>query len=132
MSTLSTPGSHNPGDELAGGPEVTVVVDGARNRKGHVFDAAKPVKLFAFGSTFIAGCLALSAIIVLALLPGDLRPSTGLPKALEHGIAYAIFATFLVTAGLAGWRQTVVSLIILAGILEIGQVWVPGRDSNPV
>jgi leader peptidase (prepilin peptidase)/N-methyltransferase len=77
-----------------------------------------------------AGYLGVLAIVVLSLVPGEWRPSIGLAKAIEHAIAYAIVAAFLTLAGRARWPQ-ILLLVALAAVLEIGQVWVPGRDSNP-
>jgi leader peptidase (prepilin peptidase)/N-methyltransferase len=78
----------------------------------------------------LAGYVGVLAIVSLSLVPGGLRPSIGLAKALEHALAYSIVAAFLTLAGRARWPQ-ILLLVALAGVLEIGQVWVPGRDSNP-
>ena len=43
-------------------------------------------------------------------------------------MAYAIAGALLAAASRAGWRLLVL-LVALAGILEIAQAWVPGRDS---
>src|SRR5262249_47046016 len=68
-------------------------------------------------------------IVGLSLAPGDWRPSIGLAKALEHLVAYFIAAAVLTTACRARWPQ-IAGLIVLAGVLEIGQGWVPGQDSK--
>jgi leader peptidase (prepilin peptidase)/N-methyltransferase len=78
----------------------------------------------------IAGYLGVIAIIVLSLVPGDWRPSIGLAKALEHLVAYFIVAAILTTGRRAGWPR-IAGLVVLAGVLEFGQGWVPGRDPNP-
>jgi VanZ family protein len=46
-------------------------------------------------------------------------------------MAYSIVAALLTLAGRARWPQ-ILLLTALAGALEIGQAWVPGRDSNPI
>jgi leader peptidase (prepilin peptidase) / N-methyltransferase len=84
-----------------------------------------------FGLPRIVGYLGVVAIIVLSLVPGDWRPSIGLAKALEHLIAYFAVAAILTAAGRAGWAQ-IAGLVLLAGVLELGQGWVPGRDPNPI
>lgn len=78
----------------------------------------------------IAGYLGVIAILVLSLVPGALRPSIGLAKAVEHLMAYFVVAAVLTTGCRAGWRA-IAGLAVLAGLLEIGQSWVPGRDPNP-
>ena len=69
------------------------------------------------------------AIVALSLVPGEWRPSTGLAKELEHGTAYFIVAVVLTIAGLAPWPR-ILAIVVLAAALEIGQIFVPGRDSN--
>ena len=78
-----------------------------------------------------AGYAGLLAIVILSLVPGQWRPSIGLAKGFEHVIAYAIAAAFLTLSGRARWPQ-ILMLVVLAGALEIGQTWVPGRNSNPI
>jgi leader peptidase (prepilin peptidase)/N-methyltransferase len=79
----------------------------------------------------IAAGLGLVAIVVLSLVPGGWRPSTGNPKAIEHFIAYTLVAAVVTMACRARWRH-ILLMIVLAGALEFCQVWIPGRDSNPV
>ena len=76
-----------------------------------------------------AACAGLLAIVVLSLVPVEWRPSTGLAKELEHGIAYAIVAVVLTIAGLARWPG-ILAIVVLAAALEFGQNFVPGRDSS--
>jgi VanZ family protein len=75
----------------------------------------------------------LLAILVLSLVPGTLRPHTMiLPPGLEHVAAYAVAAFFLSL----GYHhrmppvQLVVLLTAYGALLEIGQVWVPGRHGQ--
>jgi leader peptidase (prepilin peptidase)/N-methyltransferase len=69
------------------------------------------------------------AIVAASLAPVEWRPSAGLAKELEHGIAYFIVATVLTIAGLARWPQILV-MVALAAALELGQLFVPGRHSS--
>lgn len=71
----------------------------------------------------------LLAIVILSLVPGEWWPSIGLAKALEHAIAYSIVAALLALAR-ARWPQ-ILTLVALAGVLEIGQALVPGGNSDP-
>jgi len=71
-------------------------------------------------------------IAVLSLVPGEVRPHTGLPGRAEHFIAYA--GTGLVFAlGYFGLLQRMLALIGLAiasGAFEVLQNFVPGRSPN--
>jgi leader peptidase (prepilin peptidase) / N-methyltransferase len=145
MNRLNIPGAFSRGSERAEGqgPAVVTSEDGVPGGKAILPGAAvipaaisapPPVpsnvaSCFADLARF-AGYAGLLAIVILSLVPGEWRPSIGLGKALEHAIAYAVVAAFLTLAGRARWPQ-ILLLIALAGALEIGQVWVPGRDSNP-
>jgi VanZ family protein len=88
----------------------------------------KQVKLVARA----AGFLAVLVIATLSLVPGDMRPHTGMPKELEHVVAY------MLTAGLLAFgygKRHYPSVIVLflsfysAG-LEIAQLEIPGRTGN--
>jgi VanZ family protein len=74
-------------------------------------------------------CLALFAI--LSLVPGEARPHTGLPGQAEHFFAYLITGLLL---GLQVGRSQhriglALGLCVYAGILEIFQIWIPGRNA---
>jgi VanZ family protein len=92
---------------------------------------AKPV-LRSVRVDWLARCLTWACVVVLALLsltPGDLMVRTGAPGLAEHFVAYLGTG---VIAGL-GYRRRVsythiaVLLISYAGLLEIGQLWIPRR-----
>jgi len=75
------------------------------------------------------------AIGMASLVPKELRPSTGvIPGAAEHFCAY--FVLGLVTSLAVRERTSLWKLAALnavyAGILEIGQLFVPGRVSTAV
>jgi VanZ family protein len=81
-----------------------------------------------------AGGLAIVVFAVLSLVPGELRPHTGAPGPLEHVAAYAL-AGALLTFGYNKHSQPfviVLSLSLYAAILEIAQLWVPGRNSTVI
>ena len=78
----------------------------------------------------IAGGLAVIALAVLSLVPRELRPHTGAPGPIEHVVAYAI-ASGLLTFGYVKRSQPFIialSLCLYAGMLEIAQIWVSGRN----
>jgi hypothetical protein len=78
-----------------------------------------------------AGFIGILGIIVLSLVPGIDRPHTGLPGQAEHFIAYCVTAFSLAL----GFRSTAsraiiaLALTLLAGAMEVLQLWVPGRHS---
>jgi VanZ family protein len=77
----------------------------------------------------IAGWTLVTAIIVLSVVPPNLRPETDLPHALEHfaiywatGVAFALgysFTPLLVTV-----------LVLFSGVAEILQLFIPGRHAR--
>jgi leader peptidase (prepilin peptidase) / N-methyltransferase len=143
MNRSSIPGAYPRGSERAGGsaPAAAASEGGIPARAaalpgGAVIPAAVSVPLPVPSHacfvrlTRFAGYAGVLAIVVLSLVPGQWRPSIGLAKAFEHAIAYSIVAAVLALAGGAR-RPQILLLVALAGALEIGQAWVPGRDSNP-
>jgi VanZ family protein len=77
----------------------------------------------------VAWLLAL-AIVVLSLVPPNLRPVTDAPHDLEH---LGIFAATGFAWGL-GYGQryfpVAIGLVIFAGAIEIAQLFVPGRHAR--
>jgi leader peptidase (prepilin peptidase)/N-methyltransferase len=143
---LSIPGAYPRGSEEAvGQPPAVVTPEGGFHGREAALLAATVIPAVAIStppmasnvsSYFIrlarfAGYAGLLAIVILSLVPGQWRPSIGLAKGFEHAIAYAIAAAFLTLSGRARSPQ-ILMLVALAGALEIGQAWVPGRDSNPI
>lgn len=75
-------------------------------------------------------CLAIIAL--LSIVPGQLRPHTGLHGRLEHTMAYAVAGFFL---GLAysGRNKRLLAFMGVAALsflLELFQLYVPERSSN--
>jgi leader peptidase (prepilin peptidase)/N-methyltransferase len=143
MNRLGIPGAYPQGSERADGQGPVTSGEGIPAREAALPAAAvlpaQAVSAPPIASNIVvpvirlarfAGYMGLLAIVILSLVPGQWRPSLGLAKALEHAIAYAIVAAFLTLLARARWPQ-ILLLVALAGVLEIGQVWVPGRDSNP-
>src|SRR3974390_2290705 len=77
----------------------------------------------------LAGYLGVLAIVVASLVPVEWRPSIGLAKEVEHGIAYCLVAAVLTITRVAR-RPWILALVVLAAVLEVAQLLVPGRDSS--
>ena len=77
----------------------------------------------------VVGLFCILAIIVLSLVQGVDRPHTGQPGKVEHFIAYCSTGTvFALGFWSIGSRVVIaLSLTLLAGSMEILQMWVPGR-----
>jgi hypothetical protein len=79
----------------------------------------------------LAACGCIATIVVLSWSPSGSIARTGAPGPLEHVIAYwgaGVVAALATSRRHHGWVAA--SLVALAGILEIGQLWIPGRTSQ--
>lgn len=79
-------------------------------------------------------CLAVAVTFVLSVVPGSLRPHVLGNEYYEHFAAYVITGGLLAIV-LSGRRRLLWSgglLILGAGLLEIVQLWIPGRTANPL
>jgi hypothetical protein len=76
--------------------------------------------------------LCVFGIAVLSLVPGEARPHTGLPGQAEHFMAYFLTALFLgIRPRYLVWRILLaLALCLYAGLLEVLQIWVPGRSAQ--
>jgi VanZ family protein len=86
---------------------------------------------FALQITRAVAFFGVLAIIALSLVPGTDRPHTGLPGEAEHFIAYCATGSAF---ALGFWSRAsgitvALGLTLLAGSMEIMQLWVPGRHS---
>jgi uncharacterized membrane protein YgdD (TMEM256/DUF423 family) len=75
---------------------------------------------------------AIAGIAILSLVPGELRPQTGVSHYFEHFIAYSITAVALTLAyrDRIGALGLLVGIVLYAGTLETLQLWVPGRAAR--
>jgi VanZ family protein len=82
----------------------------------------------------VAAWLSVGALVWLSWIPRDWEARTSLPGQAEHAIAYAGTAGLFVLgygAALRWWRIGL-PLIALGAVMEIGQLWVPGRTAQVV
>jgi VanZ family protein len=73
---------------------------------------------------------ALSAIVVLTVVPPNLRPTTDAPHNVEHSAAFLITGLLF---GLAyGGRELILTIgaVVFCAIIEILQLYVPGRHAR--
>ncbi len=76
--------------------------------------------------------LAIFAIAVLSLVPGEARPHTGMPGQVEHFLAYFLTAVALgIRFPNSVYRVPItLALCTYAGAMEILQIWIPGRNAQ--
>ena len=79
-----------------------------------------------------ASWAAVFALVLLSLVPGSVRPHTGLPGPVEHFLAYFLTGVLLGARkrGTAYRIAVAVSLSIASGIFELLQNFVPGREAG--
>ena len=85
------------------------------------------------GSLTVAAISSLLAICAASLVPGEFRPHTTiLPGAFEHVATYGVAAFFLCLA--YHRRLSPIRLVLFlttyGALLELGQLWVPGRHGQ--
>lgn len=78
----------------------------------------------------LSAWLLAAAIVILSIVPPQLRPETNLPHNVEHfGIFFATGAMF--TFGYSQQMLKLAALLIgFAGLVEIAQIFVPGRHAR--
>jgi hypothetical protein len=109
-------------------PVTRVLVRTSFGRAEREEDAVKKVMMLAR----VGAWLAVLTIIVLSVVPGDLRPQVLANDRQEHFLAYFITGSLL-AVGYPRWIQVLWSGILLAicaGSLEFVQLWIPGRDAS--
>ncbi|KQP52325.1 hypothetical protein ASF41_23365 [Methylobacterium sp. Leaf111] len=80
-----------------------------------------------------AGWLCVGLLVWLSWIPADLEIRTGMAGQIEHAIAYCGTGAILAFAYQEPRRWRIAAgLVMLAGVLEVGQLWVPGRTSQPI
>jgi len=85
---------------------------------------------FLQGAAMVMGWLGLVAIAVLSLVPGSLRPHSGMPGKMEHALAYGLTGALL-CVGYVKPRDRLVlwsGLAICSALFELLQNFAPGRS----
>lgn len=80
-----------------------------------------------------AGLVALS-IVILSLVPGSMRPHILRNDHLEHFVAYLAVASLWAVGNRRSGRLLASGLLLAAcaGLLEVAQLWIPGRTASIV
>lgn len=78
----------------------------------------------------VAGVLSLAFVAFATLSPIELRPTTELGLGWEHLAAFAVIAAFLAFAFPKRVWQILLFVVLTAILLEIAQLYVPGRHAR--
>jgi VanZ family protein len=76
------------------------------------------------------GCL---AVAILSLVPGEYRPHVpGLSHKIEHVLAYLVLGALTAVAARHRLNPYLLTLglVAYAGVLELGQLFIPNRDAS--
>ena len=71
-----------------------------------------------------------ATIVVLSLVPSELRPETGVPHILEHGLIFAATGAAFGLGYEARSGSLAIQLVIFASAVEIAQLFAPGRHAR--
>ncbi len=82
----------------------------------------------------LAPWLCVPTIAILSLVPGQARPHTGLPGQAEHFLAYLMTALVLgcQARNLTSRITLAIALCAYGGMLEVLQIWIPGRSAQVI
>jgi VanZ family protein len=78
----------------------------------------------------VAAWAALSAIVLLTVVPPDLRPTTDAPHDIEHAAAFLITGLLFGLAYPGRVRILSIGAVIFCAMIEIVQLYVPGRHAR--
>lgn len=69
-------------------------------------------------------------IVILSVVPPNLRPETGTPHAFEHGAIFFLTGTAFALGYDRRHDVLAVLLVVFAGAVELAQLFVPGRHAR--
>jgi VanZ family protein len=77
-----------------------------------------------------AAWIAIAAITLLSVVPPSFRPTTSVPRKMEHLLIFGIAGLALSLAYRASPLYQIIGMIVFAGALEVAQYWIPGRHAR--
>ena len=101
-----------------------------RGKRAHEVKSFRTLQGIMMGVVKCAAWLALVPLAIASLVPGQYRPSIGLDGGFEHLLAYAAASATFILAYSLHWRRVLIGLCTLAGMFELLQLFVPGRDAQ--
>ena len=69
-------------------------------------------------------------LLVLSVVPPELRPETGVPHYFEHFLAYGVTGAVFSSRLSSGSRFSTSSALVFCAVIEILQLFVPGRHAR--
>jgi VanZ family protein len=80
----------------------------------------------------VAAWGALVLIVVLTIVPPNLRPTTEAPHDVEHAAAFLITGVLFGLAYPGRERISVIGAVAFCAVIEISQLYVPGRHARRI
>jgi len=77
-----------------------------------------------------AAWIVIAAITLLSVVPPSFRPTTSVPRKLEHLLIFGIAGLALSLAYRAAPLYQIIGMTVFAGALEVAQYWIPGRHAR--
>ncbi len=78
----------------------------------------------------VFGMVLLGLVVVLTLAPPRFRPYTAVPHILEHGSIFLLVGLAFAMGYPERVLRVTISLVLFCAILEVAQVFVPGRHAR--
>lgn len=103
----------------------------ARNRAPRV---AEPAESAGFVTRLFRGLawLTLAAVVLITIVPAELRPSSMLPLKVERALGFCILALVFTLAYVRYWKIVLIALVASAFGFETLQFLIPSRDPSIV
>ena len=94
--------------------------------------AAKPYKNVSNSTLMfrVVAWLTLVAVVLVTIVPAELRPTSMLPLKLERALGFATLSFIFALAYARHWKMVLILLMLAAFGLELFQFLVPSRDPS--